>query len=276
MQEDPQAFLLIAPTTRILFSLLPLPPLFPGTPVRIKRSLSPEPVCKSHHHLLPIEQRPGEGGEGYIESVTACARKMAVGIKLYCWLILVHLFYNNKNKFISHKLWFCVCSVKSQCNPPIQLIFHHWMLLALLSTGFINNCLFPSCSLTFIINSLLFLVVLGTSSPGNLKVSTPKISNIWKEPCFCLYILKFCKCSELLDILWWIMYHSICGYSTVSTLYLDSDIILSFTFQLNSCSQHFQLGICPVVLAVVLLSNLGQSLRLVYYWFWSLSQGMYI
>lgn len=82
-------------------------------------------MCKSHHHLPPMERRPGEGGEGYNESVTACARKMAVGIKLYCWLILVHLFYNNKNKSISDKLCFCVCSVKSQWNPPIQFPFHH-------------------------------------------------------------------------------------------------------------------------------------------------------
>lgn len=83
-------------------------------------------------------QRPGTGGEGYTESVTACARKMAVGIKLYCWLILVHLFYNNKNKSISHKLRLHVCSIRNHQTPPLDPPFH-WMLLALLAASFINN-----------------------------------------------------------------------------------------------------------------------------------------
>lgn len=80
----------------------------------------------------------GEGGEGYIESVTACARKMAVGIKLYCWLILVHLFYNNKNKSISHKFWFCVCSVKSHWNPP-KASLSPLVQLTVVSASFMNS-----------------------------------------------------------------------------------------------------------------------------------------
>lgn len=81
-------------------------------------------MCESHHHVFPIEWRPGQGGEGHTESVTACARKMAVGINLYCWLILVHLFYNNKNKSISHELCCCVCSAKSHWSPTLKLPFH--------------------------------------------------------------------------------------------------------------------------------------------------------
>lgn len=70
----------------------------------------PNHVQESPPFAFPWTEARGRGEKGITESVTACARKMAVGIKLYCWLILVHLFYNNKNKSISHKLCFCVCA----------------------------------------------------------------------------------------------------------------------------------------------------------------------
>lgn len=72
-------------------------------------------MCESHHHVFPIEWRPGEGGEGHTESVTACARKMAVGINLYCWLILVHLFYNNKIGLKLRYTLYFITKLKLKC-----------------------------------------------------------------------------------------------------------------------------------------------------------------
>lgn len=69
MQEDPQAFLLIAPTKYRLSSLLPPPPLFPGTSLSIKsvRSLESKTYhVKSHHHLLLLNGGPGREEKGIL------------------------------------------------------------------------------------------------------------------------------------------------------------------------------------------------------------------
>lgn len=164
--HKPFCLLLLQHVYSSLCSLASSFPRHTSTNKKSKITGIPKPMCKSHHQLLPTEQRPGEGGERYIESVTACARKMAIGIKLYCWLILVHLFYNNKNKSISRKLGFVFAASKVHGIHPYSFSFtteHCWPLL---STSFITNSL---CSTlwSYIFNQFLAL-------PGSARNLLPR------------------------------------------------------------------------------------------------------
>lgn len=164
---------------------------------------------------------------------------MAVGIKLYCWLILVHLFYNNKKQIYQPQV-LCLCLQRQKSVEP---------------TPAPPRAVGPAVSQSHGSHQC----PARPGSAGNLRPGEPGD----KLHVSCLYILKSFKCSGLLGVLQQIWYRSVWGCSVVLLWDVDSDVSLSCMFPLNSCSQHFPVGNCLIFLTFVLLSNLWQALRTV-------------